>query len=57
MISQPAQAEDIIARGQADLVAIGRLALWDPYWPYHAAKELQAKVQLPRQYERANIFN
>ncbi|MCK5417507.1 MAG: NADH:flavin oxidoreductase/NADH oxidase [Desulfobacterales bacterium] len=57
MISQPAQAEDIIVRGQADLVAIGRLALWDPYWPHHAAKKLQAKVLLPKQYERANIFN
>lgn len=57
MISEPAQAENIIACGRADLVAIGRLALWDPYWPHHAAKRLQAKVQLPRQYERANIFN
>jgi 2,4-dienoyl-CoA reductase-like NADH-dependent reductase (Old Yellow Enzyme family) len=57
MISEPAQAENIIACGRADLVAIGRLALWDPYWPHHAAKKLQARVQLPRQYERANIFN
>ena len=57
MISDPAQAEDIIASGRADLIAIGRLALWDPYWPHHAAKRLGAKVQLPRQYERANIFN
>jgi 2,4-dienoyl-CoA reductase-like NADH-dependent reductase (Old Yellow Enzyme family) len=57
MISQPAQAEAIIANGRADLVAIGRLALWDPYWPHHAAKKLEARVQLPKQYERANIFN
>ncbi len=57
MISEPGQAEDIIANGRADLVAIGRLALWDPYWPHHAAKKLQARVQLPRQYERANIFD
>ena len=57
MISEPSQAEDIIANGRADLVAIGRLALWDPYWPHHAAKKLEARVQLPKQYERANIFN
>jgi len=57
MISEPAQAENIIACGRADLVAIGRMALWDPYWPHHAAKKLKARVQLPRQYERANIFN
>jgi len=57
MISEPIQAEEIIANGRADLVAIGRLALWDPYWPHHAAKKLQVKVKLPRQYERANIFN
>jgi 2,4-dienoyl-CoA reductase-like NADH-dependent reductase (Old Yellow Enzyme family) len=57
MINQPAQAEDIIASGRADLVAIGRLALWDPYWPHHAAKKLKVGVLLPKQYERANIFN
>ena len=57
MISEPNQAEDIIACGRADLIAIGRLALWDPYWPHHAAKKLEARVQLPKQYERADIFN
>ena len=56
MISQPDQAEDIIANGRADLVAIGRLALWDPYWPHHAAKVLRTNVDLPIQYERADIF-
>jgi 2,4-dienoyl-CoA reductase-like NADH-dependent reductase (Old Yellow Enzyme family) len=34
------QAEDILAAGQADLIAIGRQMLWDPFWPAHAAKEL-----------------
>ena len=57
MISDPVQAEEIIAGGRADLIAIGRMALWDPYWPHHAAKRLGAEVQRPRQYERANIFN
>jgi 2,4-dienoyl-CoA reductase-like NADH-dependent reductase (Old Yellow Enzyme family) len=55
-IREPSLAEEIVANGQADLVAIGRLALWDPYWPYHAAKELKANVDLPVQYARADVF-
>ena len=42
MIVDPAQAEDILDRGQADLIAIGREALHDPYWPHHAAAALGA---------------
>ena len=38
----PHQAEDIVAKGQADLVAIGREALDDPNWPLHAALALDA---------------
>ena len=34
------QAEAIIANGQADLVAIGREMLYDPFWAVHAAKAL-----------------
>lgn len=42
MIVDPAQAENILDRGQADLIAIGREALHDPYWPHHAAAALGA---------------
>ena len=42
MIVDAAQAESILQRGQADLVAIGREALLDPYWPHHAAAALGA---------------
>jgi len=35
-ISHPALAEDIIARGQADLVAMGRALLADPHFPRKA---------------------
>ena len=42
MIVDAAQAEDILNRGQADLVALGREALLDPYWPHHAAATLGA---------------
>lgn len=38
MIVDPEQAEQIVAEGKADLVAIGREALFDPYWPNHAAQ-------------------
>ena len=56
MISEPEQAEEIVTNQRADIVVIGRLALWDPYWPHHAAKKLGAKVTLPVQYARADIF-
>ncbi len=34
------QAEAILANGQADLVAIGREALVDPYWTLHEARRM-----------------
>ncbi|WP_238368782.1 NADH:flavin oxidoreductase/NADH oxidase [Mesobacterium pallidum] len=43
LITGPEQAEQIVAGGQADLVAIGRAALEDPYWPAHAARALGAE--------------
>ena len=57
LISSPEAAEEIIANGRADLVALGRILLFDPYWPLHAANSLKAKtVPWPLQYERASIF-
>ncbi|PUB11332.1 NADH:flavin oxidoreductase/NADH oxidase [Yoonia sediminilitoris] len=40
LITHPEQAEDILAKGQADLVALGREALVDPMWALHAAQTL-----------------
>jgi 2,4-dienoyl-CoA reductase-like NADH-dependent reductase (Old Yellow Enzyme family) len=40
MILTPGQAEAILAEGMADLVALGREALYDPYWPHHAEQAL-----------------
>ena len=34
------QAEQILQEGKADLIAIGRQALYDPFWPVHAAEQL-----------------
>jgi 2,4-dienoyl-CoA reductase-like NADH-dependent reductase (Old Yellow Enzyme family) len=57
LISSPEAAEEIVANGRADLVVLGRVLLFNPYWPLHAANTLRAKtVPWPVQYERANIF-
>ncbi|MDB5334277.1 MAG: namA 1 [Phycisphaerales bacterium] len=53
MITEPLQAEQIMANGQADVVLLARELLRDPYWPLHAAEELGADVQWPKQYGRA----
>ena len=42
MIVDASQAEAVLAEGKADLVALGREALFDPYWPHHAALTLGA---------------
>ena len=44
--SSPAtqQAEDIVASGKADFICIGRGAMWDPRWAWHAAEELGAEA-------------
>lgn len=53
MITEPAQAEQILRTGQADAVLLGRELLRDPYWPLRAAGALGADVAWPVQYERA----
>jgi 2,4-dienoyl-CoA reductase-like NADH-dependent reductase (Old Yellow Enzyme family) len=53
MITEPKQAEQIIAGGRADLVLLARELLRDPYWPLHAARSLGADVAWPAQYLRA----
>lgn len=40
LITQAQQAEQILQSGQADIIALGRELLWNPYWPAHAAREL-----------------
>ena len=50
LITEPAQAEEIVTAGHADAVMLGREFLRDPYWPLHAARELGAERTWPRQY-------
>jgi len=53
LLTEPAQAEAIVAGGQADLVLLARQMLRDPYWPLHAAQALGAEASWPVQYLRA----
>ena len=39
------QAEQALQEGRADLIAVGREALFDPNWPLHAAAALGADPQ------------
>jgi 2,4-dienoyl-CoA reductase-like NADH-dependent reductase (Old Yellow Enzyme family) len=52
MIVEPAQAEEIVRSGKADMVALARAFLDDPRWVWHAAERLGASVAYPPQYAR-----
>ena len=45
LVTDPAQANDIVASGKADMVALGRGAMWDPRFAWHAAEALGAEAQ------------
>jgi len=53
LITEAQQAEDILAQGQADMVALARGMLYDPRWPWHAAAQLGGQVAAPHQYWRS----
>jgi 2,4-dienoyl-CoA reductase-like NADH-dependent reductase (Old Yellow Enzyme family) len=53
LITDPVQAEKILADGQADAVLLGRELLRNPSFARHAARELGGEVHTPEQYHRA----
>jgi 2,4-dienoyl-CoA reductase-like NADH-dependent reductase (Old Yellow Enzyme family) len=54
MITEPLHAEEIVATGRADLVALGRGMMYDPRWAWRAADALGGcDVSYPVQYDRA----
>jgi 2,4-dienoyl-CoA reductase-like NADH-dependent reductase (Old Yellow Enzyme family) len=53
LITEAAQAEQVLANGHADAVMVGRELLRDPHWPLHAAQELGDRIDWPPQYLRA----
>jgi len=53
LITEPDQANEIVADGRADAVIMARELLRRPYWPLHAARTLGVDVAWPNQYLRA----
>jgi len=54
MIASPEQAEDIVATGKADMVAMARAFLDNPRWVWHAAERFGVKIDYPPQYARSH---
>ena len=54
LITDPHHAESIIAKGDADAVALARGMLYNPRWVWHAAQALGAQVEYPNQYLRCH---
>jgi len=50
LITDPAQAEEIVASGKADLVMLAREMLREPYWAIKAAAALGVEPPWPTQY-------
>lgn len=57
LITRPAQAEEIVATGKADLVLMGREMLRRPHWALSASADLGSPLPGPRPYERARPYN
>ena len=55
LITEPEQADAIVAGGRADLVFLARELLRHPHWPLMAAHRLGAEARWPVQYERARL--
>lgn len=53
LVTEPEQAEAIVAEGRADFVALARAMLFNPHWPWAAAAKLGATVSVPPQYWRS----
>jgi 2,4-dienoyl-CoA reductase-like NADH-dependent reductase (Old Yellow Enzyme family) len=53
-ITEPNQAEAILAEGKADMVALGRRLMFDPHWAWKAATEFGVFLKYPARYRNAN---
>ncbi len=53
LITKSGQADEILRSGKADLILIARESLRNPNFPLTAARELNAEIKWPPQYERA----
>lgn len=55
LITEPAQANEIITSGEADLVLLGREMLREPYWALKAQQSLNQEPSWPTQYGYAVV--
>jgi NADPH2 dehydrogenase len=55
MLESPELAEKTLCNEEADLIALGRELLRNPYWPLLAAKTLGEDINWPEAYQRAKI--
>jgi 2,4-dienoyl-CoA reductase-like NADH-dependent reductase (Old Yellow Enzyme family) len=55
LITTAEQANNILEKGEADVVSFARELLRDPYFALHAAHVLGDDITWPIQYERAKI--
>jgi len=55
-ISSFADANTILAAGRADLVALARAHLYDPYWTRHAAQDFGVRLPWPKPYATINRY-
>ena len=53
LLTDPAQVDQVIGSGAADVALLAREMLRDPYWPLRAARELGVAFPWPQQYFRA----
>lgn len=56
-IATAQQANEVIELGRADICAIGKGHLYDPFWTHHAARALGHEEAWPKQYPAARVFN
>lgn len=50
-LDEPVLANAVIGNGEADLVAVGRGMLRNPYWTLEAASKINKETVMPKQYE------
>ena len=53
LITEPSQAEEILASGSADLIFLARALVRDPYWAAKASEALDDAPRWPIQYARS----
>ena len=53
-ITEPAQAEEILQSGKADLIGMVRRMVYDPRWPWHAAAEMGVHLDYQKRYRTAH---